>query len=457
MSHKPLFLKDLSLSFPHKTCFEDFSAEIPSGSRIGIIGRNGCGKSSLLKLLAQTSSPAEGRVVIPTGMVIGYVPQIIEDFGRMSGGERFQKAFTEVLCHHPDLLLLDEPTNHLDQKNRRSFIRLLNTYKQTLIVASHDVEVLRSCVKTFWHLEGGKIHVFTGRFDDYFRQLHEKREALHKELAHLNRGKKELHQSLMKEQERAKKSNLRGEKSIRERKWPTIVSREKARRAIETSGKKKKSLTDRKQELREALEGLNLPEVIIPKFELPSSSRSSSPLISIQDGTIGYEKNTPLLTNIHFSLHEGERIALLGENGSGKTTFLKGILGEERIVKEGIWTTPRREDIGILDQHYGTLDPCKTVYETIQEIFQSENPAAVRRHLNDFLFRKNEEVYACVNYLSGGEKARLSLAQLAARPPKLLLLDELTNNLDLETRTHVTHVLKKYPGALLLISHDKDF
>ncbi len=457
MSHKPLFLKDVRLSFPHKTCFEDFSTEVPPGSRIGIIGRNGCGKSSLLKLLAQTASPAEGRVVLPVGMRIGYVPQIVEDFDGMSGGERFQKAFTEALSHDPDLLLLDEPTNHLDHKNRTSLIRLLRTYERTLIVASHDRGLLRACIETFWHLDGGKVHVFTGIVDDYFCRLHAKREALHKELSHLNREKKERHLSLMKEQERARKSNLRGEKSIRERKWPTIVSREKARRAIETSGKKKRALVERRQELQEALATLRPPEVIIPKFWIPAAPRSSSPLISIQDGGIGYEKGKPLLTNLHFTLYGGERVALLGENGSGKTTFLKGILGEMGLFREGLWRTPGGEDIGVLDQHYGTLDPLKTVYETIREMSPSEPPEAVRCHLNDFLFRKNEEVYADVSGLSGGEKARLSLARLAARPPKLLLLDEVTNNLDSETRAHVTQVLKEYPGALLLISHDQDF
>ncbi len=117
----------------------------------------------------------------------------------------------------------------------------------------------------------------------------------------------------------------------------------------------------------------------------------------------------------------------------------------------------KRKDIGYLDQHYGTLHPDKTVLETIADLVPAWSHAEIRRHLNDFLFRKNEEVNSPVSTLSGGEKARLSLAQIAAKTPKLLILDEITNNLDLETKEHVAQVLKAYPGAMIVISHDADF
>lgn len=118
---------------------------------------------------------------------------------------------------------------------------------------------------------------------------------------------------------------------------------------------------------------------------------------------------------------------------------------------------PKIVDIGYLDQHYGTLSSEKTVLETIATLMTNWSHIEVRRHLNDFLFRKNEEVCASVAQLSGGEKVRLSLAQIAAKTPKLLILDEITNNLDLETKQHVIEVLKNYPGAMIVISHDADF
>lgn len=126
-------------------------------------------------------------------------------------------------------------------------------------------------------------------------------------------------------------------------------------------------------------------------------------------------------------------------------------------MRQGNWILPKSDDIGYLDQHYATLSPDKTVMETIRCLWPDHADAEIRKHLNDFLFRKNEEVTVLVSRLSGGEKARLSLAQIAAKTPKLLILDEMTNNLDLETRAHVIEVLKHYPGALLVISHDTDF
>jgi ATPase subunit of ABC transporter with duplicated ATPase domains len=127
------------------------------------------------------------------------------------------------------------------------------------------------------------------------------------------------------------------------------------------------------------------------------------------------------------------------------------------VIKSGNWYAPKISDIGYLDQHYGTLHAEKTVLETIAELVPTWPHIEVRRHLNDFLFRKNEEVNALVSTLSGGEKARLSLAQIAAETPKLLILDEITNNLDLETKEHVVQVLREFPGAMIVISHDSDF
>lgn len=239
MRHKPIQFKNLSLSFPHKTCFEDFNADILHSSRIAIIGRNGCGKSSLLKILQNTLEASNGVIKIPDDLRISYVPQVIDDFASCSGGERLNKVLTQALSTDPNVLLLDEPTNHLDQSNRRSLMRLLRSYTGTLIIVSHDVELLRHCVDTLWHIDNGKIHIFTGCYDNYLREINTQRASIEQELAKLARQKKDMHHSLMKEQSRAAKSRAKGEKSIAQRKWPTIVSNAKAQRSEETSGRKK--------------------------------------------------------------------------------------------------------------------------------------------------------------------------------------------------------------------------
>jgi ATPase subunit of ABC transporter with duplicated ATPase domains len=457
MIHKPIQCKDVCLSFPNKICFADFNVQIPYGSRIALIGRNGSGKSTLLKIFQGSTKPTSGEIKLPDDVITGYVPQVIEEFDSLSGGQRLNKILTQALSLDPNLLLLDEPTNHLDLSNRRSLMRMLKSYPGTLIVVSHDVELLRNCIDTFWHIENGRIRIFQGNYDDYMHEIRLKRISIEQELSRLANQKKDIHQSLMKEQTRSAKSRAKGEKSIDQRKWPTIVSKAKALKAEETSGRKKADINHKKQALNNELSKLRLPETITPTFSLNATPIGNQTLLSIRDGSVGYDKNNPILVDINFSVAVGDRLAIMGDNGSGKSTLVKAILNNPEVIKTGNWSVPRVDTIGYLDQHYGTLSSKKSVLQTMQDLTPAWSHADTRRHLNDFLFRKNEEVNASVATLSGGEKARLTFAQIAARTPKLLILDEITNNLDLETREHIIQVLRKYPGAMIVISHDEDF
>lgn len=457
MIHKPIKLNTISLSFSHKICFEDFSVSIPYGSRIAIIGSNGSGKSSLLQILEGNLKPHNGNIQIPEDANIGYVPQLIEDFDSLSGGQRLNEALTQALSKDPNILLLDEPTNHLDKKNRTSLMRMLRTYQGTLIVVSHDLEILRQCIDIIWHIDNAQIQVFSGNYDDYKREIQIKRHAIEQAITHAHREKKELHQTLMKEQERAKKSDARGVSSIRKHKWPTVVSAEKARRALVTTGKKKKNINNQRDDLMDKLAELRLPETIKPKFSLTSKDIGTRGILSINEGSIGYKEHPTLLHNITLSMSSNDRLAILGDNGSGKSTLVKAILNDPNVLKTGDWYLPKQDDIGYLDQHYNTLQPNKNVLECIQDVAPDWTHAEIRKHLNDFLFRKNEEVTNLTSNLSGGEKARLTLAQIASKTPRLLILDEMTNNLDIETRNHVIEMLRNYPGAMIIISHDGDF
>lgn len=448
-------INQLGISFAHKTCFDGFSTHVHGADRIAIIGQNGSGKSTLLKTLLNQVEPSGGSIHISDNVIFGYVPQVICEFETLSGGQRLNEALTQALSVSPNVLLLDEPTNHLDGHNRKSLMRMLRQYAGTLIVVTHDVEFLNTCIDTLWHIDNGKVHIFTGNYDDYMRETNIKRASIEGELSRLDRQKKDAHHALMKEQERAKKSNSRGEQSIRERKWPTIVSDEKARRAVETSGKKKKAIHNEKHDLLEKLSILRLPEVITPKFSIKAADISDRLLVSISDGSVGYKDNETVVQNINFSLTSKNRIALQGDNGSGKSTLIKGILGDQNIIKTGDWYVPN--DVGYLDQHYATLDAEKSVLQTITELAPTWTHAEVRRHLNDFLFRRNEEIHAKVHQLSGGEKVRLSLAKIAAKTQKLLILDEITNNIDLSTKEHLLEFLNAYPGSFIIVCHDEGF
>ncbi|MDR3179522.1 MAG: ATP-binding cassette domain-containing protein, partial [Holosporaceae bacterium] len=445
--HNPIFIKDFSLSFPHKICFEDFSTTISFGDRIGIIGRNGSGKSSLLRMIA------ERNLDISTALV----SQIIGDFDSLSGGEKFNKVLSNALSKNPSMLLLDEPTNHLDLHNRRSLMRMLQSYYGTLILVTHDKELLRNCVDILWHADAGKITIFRGNYNDYMGEIQRRRQSILHETDLLDRERKSMHKKLMKEQERVSKSEAFGRKKVETGKWMKSVGDLKAMKAEKSQGKKLTGIDEKKQELSEQLAQIRLPEIILPKFHLTHREAGERTMLCIVDGAVGYSKDRMILENINLSLTSRERLAIVGNNGSGKTTILKAILRDENIVTRGDWTMPNPQNIGYLDQHYRNLDPQKSAIEIISGIMPIWTHAEIRRHLNDFLFRKNEEVNLPVKNLSGGERARLSLAKIAANPPSLLVLDEITNNIDLETQDHVTEILREYPAAMVVVSHDEDF
>ncbi len=444
--HNPIKINCFSLSFPNKICFEDFSTDIAFGARIAIIGRNGSGKSSLLKMIADNNR----------GLSLEYIHQIINNFDSLSGGERFNKSLSQAIGENPSILLLDEPTNHLDSENRKNLMRMLLTYYGTLIIATHDEELLQNCIDILWHIDNGKITVFHGKYADYMSELHLKHQAVYNQIELLEREKKSMHECLMKEQKRASKSKASGEKKLSNKKWMRSVCDLKAMKSEKSQGKKLRNLDEKKQKLSEQLRQTRLPEKIIPKFNLPYQKIVDKTIVLIVDGNVEYKKNI-ILRNINLSVLSQEHVAIVGKNGSGKTTLVKAIMNNADIVKYGDWNIPDLKDIGYLDQHYDNLNSDQTAIEIISNTNPKWSYIEIRKHLNDFLFRKNEEVSIPTRNLSGGEKARLSLSQIAANVPKLLILDEVTNNMDLETKNHISEILSDYPTAMIVISHDEVF
>ncbi len=453
MIHKPIAIQDISFSFGKKNIFQNFSHQIFFGDRIAIIGKNGSGKSTLLKLLQNHIEAESGKITIPDDVKLGYVQQIIETKNSLSGGEIFNHHLTKVLSNEPNVLILDEPTNHLDKKNYNGLMKMLNNYRGTLIVVSHNMQLLNNCINTLLHIHQNKIHIFSGLYSDYIREVALKRSALEKNNLKLKHQKKEMHHNLMKEQERVKKRKTMGEKKYSNDKSSLRAAQSSGQ---DTKNKNNKHHNNKKKSLLENLSNCYVPEIITPKFSL-TEKQYTGVLISINNGCIGYNKNEDLIKNICLSVNSQDRIAIIGNNASGKTTFLKCLLGNSSILKKGEWTLPMTEDIGYLDQHYSNLDSEVTVFNSLFSLIQSWTETEVRKHLNMFLFRKNEEVNTIIKNLSGGEKARVSLALIAARPPKLLILDEVTNNLDIETKEHVVQILKHYKGAMIVVSHEEFF
>lgn len=450
----PITLKDLVLSFTNKICFEDFTTTIYPGSRIAIIGNNGNGKSCLLNILRQTLKPTSGQITVPSHISIGYVEQVIDEFDTLSGGQRFNKRLSEALGAFPDLLLLDEPTNHLDTHNRKQLIAMLQRYQGTLIVVSHDIELLRQSFDTLWHIDKNKVHIFNGRYDDYIKENQLEEKSIKSEISKLKQGKKKSHQDLMREQVRAKKSKAYGEKKYADDRMALQGARAQGQM---TCNKNNKFLANKKEALLSRLNQLYTPEVIRPNFSLTADTLRNGPLLTVREASIGYKENQPILNNISLSLTIKSRVALRGKNASGKSTLVKAILNDKAIIRSGDWFLPKINTIGYLDQHYALLNPRLSVFDHLSQLRPDWNDAKKRRHLNDFIFRNNEIVYQSCEKLSGGEKVRACLSFLAAKTPRLLILDEVTNNLDLETKAHITQVLQAYPGALMVISHEQAF
>lgn len=462
MLHNPIQLHDISLSFANKICFQAFTRTIYAGNRIGIIGSNGSGKSTLLKIIQGIVLPFGGTINIPEYLNFGYVPQILLENNNLSGAERFNKALTKALAECPDVLCLDEPTNHLDRKNRQSLMRMLQHYAGSLIIVTHDVELLRTCINEIWHIDGEKVYYFTGSYDNYFVELNTKREHLEQKLKQLKHTKKQTHIELMQEQKRVKNKKTYGKKKY----GPDgcglkAVANQKQSNAELAAGKNLVAIALNKEKVLAELHDLRKPEIILPKFTLAAADCSANKtLVYIDDGACGYtigSNNHYIVHNIKLHIKGGQHIAIKGANASGKSTIIKAILDDRTVIKAGVWQIINKAAIGYVDQHYNTLTSNSSVLDIILQARFDWDTIQARKHLHDFLFRKNEEVYAKVQTLSGGEKARLSLAQIAASSPKLLILDEVTNNLDLETREHVIQVLAAYPGAILVISHDEDF
>ena len=446
----------LSLIYPEKICFELFDASIVSGQRIAVVGDNGSGKTSLLRMIAGRSVILDGAIHFNQDIPIGYVPQIPDGFDGLSGAECFQKALSEALSVHPELLILDEPTNHLDTHNRRQLLQFLQYYPGTLLIASHDTQLLSTVPDCFWSISAGKVEQFEGMYEDFLREKEIQYTQLSQQLSRLEQDKKTVHHQLMREQKRAKNSKETGKKSIKNRKWPTIVSHSKAHRASTTMGKKAKQISDKREDIIRQIGAIERPDIIEPKFHLPSGFISHKTVMIIKDGAVGYD-DTIILSQINIQLFGQAHLAITGKNGSGKSSLIKAIMNQSDVVKDGDWLVPDEQDIGYLDQHYNQLSVKETVLSTLETIRPDWTHQQIRSHLNDFLFKENSIVYQSVRCLSGGEKARLSLARIAARPPKLLMLDEMTNNLDTTTRNHVIQCLQQYPGPMVVISHDEDF
>lgn len=457
-------LHNVTLGFGNAPVLESISLSIEPGARACVTGRNGEGKSTLLKVLAGILEPDSGEVLRQNGLRVAYLPQDVPadrpgtvrenllaaladparehiadalctrlelpaemPFNALSGGLRRRVLLGCALAKEPHLLLLDEPTNHLDIPSIRWLEKFLASAPFACLFITHDRAFLRAVARTVFDLDRG---ILSGWDCDYPTFLRRKAELLADEAVYWERKSKKLSE---------------------EEAW--------LRRGVKARTCRNEGRVAALMKLREEF-AQRRSQVGKATLSLAAEGGRTGDLVYRCEGvTFGYDPERPILRDVSLRILRGERIGILGANGAGKTTLLRLLLGQ-LMPQAGEQRLGANVQPAFFDQLRGALDPEATVAENVAEGKEFVTIGGVRKHLygylGDFLFTP-ERARTPVKALSGGERARVLLARLFLNPGNVLVMDEPTNDLDIETLELLEEQLANYAGTLLLVSHDRDF
>jgi ATP-binding cassette subfamily F protein uup len=476
MSNLVLSVHDAYVTFGTKPLFEDLSFNIHSGDKISLVGKNGVGKTTLMQIITGTRDIYAGKRWVEPGINIGYLRQdekpesstlnvhdyifsglkkdkqtpeyeymvqmVAEPFElhpndkltKLSGGQLRRAALARALVEEPEILLLDEPTNHLDLGAIQWLEDFLKSYRGTLLCISHDKTFLKNISdKVFW-LDRGKIRVCPkgfGHFDEWSQMLLEQEER-----------------ELAKRQKIVDMEVEWASKGVKARRKRNVRRLEEMRKARENL-KKDKSLfnkTMRKIEL-EPLEASQVSKVVSEFYNVSKYFEDEG-------------RKKTILDKFNFRIMKGDRIGILGKNGSGKTTFLK-LLTKSIKPDSGTVKLAKNVEISYFDQKREGLKLNESMWHNLcpdggEFINVAGKPRHVCGYLKDFLFDP-KAAKDLVSTLSGGQKNRLMLAKVLANPTNFMILDEPTNDLDMDTLDMLEEILANYKGTLFIVSHDRDF
>lgn len=484
-----LFINNLTFRIAGRTLLENTSISITAGMRVGLVGPNGTGKSTLFKLVSGEYHADGGDITMikgaSLGMVrqdlpeddtpvidvllasdteraklfleaetcvdpdrIGYIYTRLEEIGAydaparaatilaglgfneeaqnspisdFSGGWRMRVALAAVLFCQPNLLLLDEPTNHLDFEAMVWLENYLMKFTETLVIISHDRDILNKTVTHIAHLENKKLTLYTGTYDEFERK----------------RAERLLGQQALHEKQMAQKAHMQ-----------KFIDRFGA-----TASKARQA-----QSRMKAIAKMDIVDAVmadrVTAFEFPEPDEQKSPMLVLEHVEVGYEPGKPVLKRLDLRIDADDRIALLGANGNGKSTLVKLLSGRLPQLTGKIHKSSKLR-VGYFAQFQtDELDVTLTPFEVMREAMPKGTPESkIRAALSKFGFDKHK-ADTVVGDLSGGEKARLLFCLMSFDAPHIMLLDEPTNHLDMDAREALTQALNNYKGAVILVSHD---
>nr|WP_314668961.1 ATP-binding cassette domain-containing protein [uncultured Oribacterium sp.] len=426
-----LNISNLSKSYVGQSVLKEVSFHLEEKEKAAIVGINGSGKTTLLRCILGIEEADEGGIAFSKDKKMAYLAQQHadmeqedEEYESLSGGQKTKKRLEEILMEKPDLLILDEPTNHLDIGSIQWLEKVLKRYDGAVLLVSHDRYFLDKIVTKVIDLERGKARMYQGNYTAYVEKKKMIREAERK--AYENQQAEIKHQEAVIE----KLKQFNREKSIKR-----AESREK---------------------LLSKVERLEQPEDLQNEMRLlfmPREASGNDVLIAKDLGKSFDGKR--LFSHGTFSIQRGEHVAVIGDNGTGKTTLLK-ILNGLIQADEGEFRLGSKVKIAYYDQEHAVLHMEKTLFDEIQDTYPDMNNTRVRNVLAAFLFT-GDDVYKKVGDLSGGERGRVSLAKLMLSDANFLILDEPTNHLDIQGKEVLEEAIRNYEGTVLYVSHDRYF
>ncbi|WP_249339023.1 ABC-F type ribosomal protection protein Vga(F) [Streptococcus suis] len=416
---------------------------LQAGQKVGLVGNNGIGKSTFLKILLGLDRDFAGQIEVKADWA--YVPQL-QERSSLSGGEQVWKSIQEAFAQRPQLLIMDEPTANLDQEHQEKLIKQIKRYRGSLLVVSHDRHFLNQIASHIWHLEEGKVQVYLGNYEAFVESRRARREgqqeAYESYQKKVTQLKKAQHERQVKSQKMGKKK-----KGISSSEW-------KVSAMMGSYDSKAKSMAKSAKHLEKRIE--RLEKVSQPRREAHIKMESKGALDTdlhrlflLQAGQV-FVDEVYLFDFPQLGMTFGDKLALIGSNGTGKTSFVRKLISKEL---EGYYNPKLK--IAYFAQDLINLDEEKTAFENISCTSLQDRMTIL--NLLGMLGLSYDKAQQKVANLSGGERVRLSLAKVLLADANLLILDEPTNFLDMAAIEALETFLKEYEGSILLISHDQRF